>query len=366
MGVRTTLSELSPPPVLGTSWLAEYADRIKTLFDASALPLTSVGGTGDAVTATLDPELDSGGLVEGMRFGITWGADNTGAATLAINGAAAVDLLDANGSALTTGALAAGRRDMIEYVGGDFRVLGAVASAGASAPMVTVYTASGTWTKPSGYEDDHPVLVRVWGGGGGGGRSSTAGRAGGGGGGGYAERLVRMADLPSSVTVTIGAGGAGRASSTGNGTAGGNSSFGSVLVGYGGAGGQGGTSGTQYGGGGGGELAAGGSPTGGACGGGDGSTYGGGVASAARTLWGGGGGGLDDAGGPAVMGGGGGGGGATTVRAGGSSLRGGAGGAGGDGSPAAVAGTAPSGGGGGGFDTDGAAGARGQIEVWVL
>lgn len=366
MTLRTTYSSAAPPPVPGTSFLDQYAARLKSLFDAVALPLTDIGGTGDAITATLDPELDGDGLVEGMRFGITWADDNTGAVTIEINGGAAVDVLDAAGGALTTGALATGRRDLLEYVDGAMRVISAAAGIGASVPQVTVFTASGTWTKPTGYADDHMVLIRAWGAGAGGAKGSNGG---GGGGGAYCERIMRMADLPSSVAVTIGAGGAAR-TTTGNGNNGGNTTFGALLTAYGGTGGENGAGpSTARGGPGAGELASGTLPTGGPIGGGDGGNDAGG--SDARTLWGGGGGGGGRTGGTApggkaVFGGGGGGGSFGTGSTGGQSKFGGAGGDGGDGSPAATAGAAPGGGGGGASGGDSGAGGRGQVEVWVL
>ena len=342
----------------------QYARHLATLYGASVLPLTGVGGTGDVVTASIDPVLASG-LADGMKFTITWGAANTGAVTLALNGGAAVAVLDATGTALTTGALASGRRDLIEYIGGSYRVLSAAAGVGAGGPVKEVFTSSGTWTKPSGYADDHPVLVRAWGAGGGGARYSSPGDAAGGGGGGYIEYTFRMADLPSSVTVTIGAAGAGRTGSNGNGTAGGNSTFGALLTAYGGGGGVG-DFGGGVGGAGGGSAAAGGtgSATGGSVGGGAGGA--GAAGGDAGTIWGGGGGGDGGfAGGNAVWGGAGGGGGGSSAVSGGISVFGGNGGAGGDASPVPTAGQAPGGGGGGGFGVNGANGARGQIEVWV-
>ena len=338
----------------------QYARHLATLYGASVLPLTGVGGTGDVVTASLDPVLASG-LADGMKFTITWGAANTGAVTLALNGGAAVAVLDATGTAMTTGALASGRRDLIEYIGGSYRVLSAAAGVGAGGPVKEVFTSSGTWTKPSGYADDHPVLVRAWGAGGGGSRKSSSLDASGGGGGGYIEYTFRMADLPSSVTVTIGAAGAGRTGSWGDGGVGGNSTFGALLTAYGGGGG-----GTAIGGGGAGSHAAGGtgSTTAASIGGGPGGSSA--IGGVPGTIWGGAGGGAGGyVGGNAVWGGGGGGGGGSSAVSGGVSVFGGNGGAGGDASPAPTTGQAPGGGGGGGFNVDGANGARGQIEVWV-
>ena len=113
------------------------------------------------------------------------------------------------------------------------------------------FTASGTWTKPSGATF---VMVEAWGAGGGGGSGRRGSSAThrcpgiGGGGGAYVQRLFRAADLGSTVTVTIGAGGTGGAAVTANntdgnpGNTGGNTTFGSFLTAYGANGGSAGSS----------------------------------------------------------------------------------------------------------------------------
>lgn len=318
----------------------QYARHIKNLYDNSALKLTGVGGTGNVVTAALDPVL-SAGLTDGMKFTITWAATNTGAVTLAINGGAAVSVRDETGAALVAGMLVAGTRSLIEYIGGQFRVLTGLADTSSDPSRYWLFTASGTWTKPSGLDPDTMVTVEAWGAGGGG--TSGAG-AGGGGGGAYTIKRFRLGDLPSSVAVTIGAGGL---PSGGTGTAGGNTSFGSLLTAYGGGPGNAGN-----GGGGGGEGAAGSNSTAGLGGGAGGSGSGNNGGNAMFSNGGGGGGASGANGGSSIRGGGGGAG--ASGSAGGTSVHGGNGGA------PAVAGSAPGGGGG-----RNAAGARGEMRIWL-
>jgi hypothetical protein len=352
---RTTVSGASTPPLAPVDYFNEYAERLDTLFDASALPLTSIGGTGDAVTATLDPALASAGVfVDGMKFTLTWGAANTAGVTLAINGGAALPVLDAAGDALATGSLDSGLRSLIEYVGGSFHILSPIRDGASQSRFYWAFTSSGTWNKPSGLDDDTMVLIEGWGSGGGGGTSSGGG---GGGGGGYKRLWMRLADIPSSVPVTIAAGGAVA-------TSGAATTFGTLLTAYGGGRGSSSSDGGGGGGGGLGGSGAGntgsGSALGGAVGGGNGGASGAvGSDAALESGGGGGGGGVNSGsgrqGGSAAYGGGGGAGqGSSGSPPGGVSIYGGAGG------DPNVAGLAPGGGGG-----RNAAGARGELRVWI-
>jgi len=337
----TTRNPFPASPLTGSNLMTGLNGRMKTLFNAAQFPLTSVGGTANAVTATLAPALDSDGFLDGMTFTLTWGAANTAGVTLAINGGSPVPVLGPDGLALPDDSIGDGLRSQITYSGGDFVMLSpTLRSGGAGGVRYSfTFTASGTWTKPVALPDATPVTIQLWAGGGGGNAHA------GGGGGSSVTRIIRAGDLGATATITIGAGGA-------VGAAGGNSLFGSVLTAYGGAAGSGTAlnpvdGGGPVGGGGGGELAAGSVDTGGAAGGGSGGVNA--VGGPAGTIFGGGGGGVA-AGGAAVYGGGGG----TRFGAGGASAYGGNGGANN------TSGSAPSGGGG-----RSASGARGECRVWI-
>lgn len=344
VATRNTFRSDTPGPISGDDFLDQVSDNTKVLFDMSTIRLSAVGGTADDVTATVDPPLDGDGIVTGMKFTIQWAATNTGPMTLSVNGETPRPVLDHEGLAISPGAVTSSVYSLLVATGANYRILSPLlaGASGAGARFYEVFTTSGTWTKPSGLDDDTMVTVEVIGGGGGGALSLS-----GGGGGGSAIGRFRVADLPATVAVTIGAGGA-------VGAIGGNTTFGTLLTGYGG-----GSSATgAQGGGGGGELSAGALTGGisGAVGGGAGATNAAG--EHARTIYGGGGGAQS----------------AGTVRNGGSAVHGGGGGAAGPagatggislfagngGSIGSAIGSAPGGGG-----AVNGAGARGEVRVWI-
>ncbi|MEA5160546.1 hypothetical protein U5903_07130 [Cereibacter johrii] len=357
MSSRSRYSGSSAGPITGPAFLDQYAGHIDTFYRSITLPLTDATGV-NAVTTSLDPPLGGAILIDGMRFGITWPAANTAGVTLKINGTAFYPVLDADGSALIPGSVSAGLRSTLEYIGGAFRLQSPLlgTATGGGSRYHWQFTASGTWSKPAGLDDDAMVTVECWGAGGGGGRGSGVSVGYGGGGGSYVCGRFRLADLPASVAIVIGAGGAGR-SSDGSGGRGGDTTFGALLAAFGGGGGGAASGTTMSGGGGAGELAAGSTAgVGGLIGGGNGT---GGDAS---TIWGGGAGGASGTkAGSAVFGGGGGAGHPSSGSSGtaGSSIFGGSGGA------VQSAGVAPGGGGGGANGGSSGAGARGEVRVWI-
>ena len=86
---------------------------------------------------------------------------------------------------------------------------------------VQVFTASGTWTKPTGITK---IIVEVQGGGGSGSRHTTGANVCSGAGGGYGQKFLDVTDIDT-VTVVVGAGGASQTSADTAGVDGGLSSF---------------------------------------------------------------------------------------------------------------------------------------------
>lgn len=84
------------------------------------------GGTANALTATLFPALLA--YVAGVTLQVKLTANNTGAATINVNGLGAKSITLPNGNALVSGDLLSGSIVMLQYDGTNFQVLSVVAS----------------------------------------------------------------------------------------------------------------------------------------------------------------------------------------------------------------------------------------------
>lgn len=196
--------------------------------------------------------------INGARYFFRATNTNTTTSTLNINGLGAKPMYKINGAtALVAGDIFAGMNVEVIYdsVSDSFRVLNPTAVT-PSAVDIQIFTANGTWTKPSGAKFvDVYLLGGGGGGGGGGGVNTTSGQPGGGGGGGgsgsYSRKTFGAAALGATETITVGiagtAGTAGPANTAGgNGGNGGLSKFGAssyITTGAGGGGGGGGGAG---------------------------------------------------------------------------------------------------------------------------
>ena len=109
---RLTDGSGTPGPLTGNTYLDQVAEEILGLWNtASVITISGVSGT-NTITGTITPALLSG-FVDGMNFILTPVATNTGAVTF--NGTAVVD---AEGSALTSGALRINSHVLLHYDGG--------------------------------------------------------------------------------------------------------------------------------------------------------------------------------------------------------------------------------------------------------
>jgi len=109
---RLTDGSATPGPRTGNDYLDQVAEEILALWNtASVITISGVSGT-NTITGTITPPLISG-FLDGMNFILTPVATNTGAVTF--NGTAVVD---AEGVALTAGALRINSHVLLHYDGG--------------------------------------------------------------------------------------------------------------------------------------------------------------------------------------------------------------------------------------------------------
>ena len=167
---------------------------------------------------------------DGLKISFVVGNTNTGASTVNVASLGVKDLKKESGSTAL---------DADDLVGGStytgvFDLAADAFDVVLAGPQLTVFTASGSYTKPAGLK---AVKVSAVGGGGGGAEGPSAQRGGGGGGAGTAIAHIPASVLAASETVTIGAGGAGGVTVGVSGTAGGTTSLGTLLTAAGGGGG---------------------------------------------------------------------------------------------------------------------------------
>src|SRR5262245_25289286 len=106
----------TPGAITGNSYVDAVQEEVTGLWDRSTITLTAVSGT-NTITATATPAL-TGALGGSMNFILKPAATNTGAVTLNINASGAVDVVDAEGTALAAGALRINANYFLHYDSG--------------------------------------------------------------------------------------------------------------------------------------------------------------------------------------------------------------------------------------------------------
>lgn len=191
----------------------------------------SAGGTANGLTVTASSAFTTYDNGRVLAFKAT--ADNTGAATLSVNGIGAKSIrkMSAAGDvALSGGEIQDTGIYIVQYSTAFNAAAGGWLLASPStnlAPTMQAFTATGLWTKTPGAR--FAVFEGIGGGGAGGGvdgqGAGTAGAGGGGATGYYGKTAVIDISATVSATVTIGAGGAAGAAGAVNGGAGGNTAI---------------------------------------------------------------------------------------------------------------------------------------------
>lgn len=223
---------------LGVVKMAAAPDDAASPYAVSANRVVSYSidavGT-DAYAITPSPAITA--YASGQRFLFKAGTANTGAATLAVSGLAAKTIKKNVTQDLNTGDILANQ--IIEVIYDSVAdVFQFISKSNTVTPIVRVYSANDTWSKPSGLAY---VVVEVQGGGGGGGGNTSANQGGaGGGGGGYSLEILQSSSLGSTEAVTVGAAGTAGGGAPSAGGTGGTSSFGTApfLQATGGGGGD--------------------------------------------------------------------------------------------------------------------------------
>lgn len=215
MATRDRPTSAAPAP--GDETLDTYDTLWEAVLDAATWHLTNVGGTANAITADVDPELPAGGLETGMKFSIIWANTSTAQGVTLDLGTGPVNVIQRDGSTLFIGQLAADALDFLFYDGTNLRLFTPGEGKQKATPQVIEFNSSDVWVND--VPADTIISVKLVAGGRGG--------AGAGGNGGEAiEATFRAGNLPENVPIGIGAGGQ-------SGQAGGDTTFGTYLTAYG-------------------------------------------------------------------------------------------------------------------------------------
>lgn len=125
------------------------AVNVSAMVNSIGVYVTSVGGTGDAITLTPSPAMT--GYQAGMRYTFVAAASNTGAATINVSGLGAQDLKKQFNVALSAADIVSGQLVDIQYDGTRFVMMGQAYTEGTVTLSVggtaTYTTQVGRWTK---------------------------------------------------------------------------------------------------------------------------------------------------------------------------------------------------------------------------
>lgn len=199
----------------------DLTDQLLRGLRRGTLTYRVAGGTGDALTAALDPAPLAGEITAGTRLLVKITADNTGAATLNLNGGVSIAAIKTHrGAALSAGALAIDDLADLRFDGTAWRLQ---PTPGVAPPVIAIFTDSTSGTRTYTPAATGWFELELDGAGPGGGGGVGSGCGGGGGAGGRARDYVYLvAGTPYSYTI----GAAGPGGSPGfNGSNGGSSSF---------------------------------------------------------------------------------------------------------------------------------------------